>query len=242
MLIALLEIIIPILGSSSGHQARYFATATVFNPTPRTAIVRRAALYPLTLHPGCTLPAEWSVPSHRAITIQFEGTSTCGGLLPVGLTALSITSEEPVVVTNHVVSNFLETGVVDRQRIEEPTQWIEADVEAVTGAEIEPAFRYRANLLVINPNDFTLVVRMQVRRGDRTGPTREETIDVPPRSSRLHPIEYIRNPLYDYPDYPFGLHNLHEITLVANGRFWAGASSINDEGGCDFRKAIPLQR
>ena len=235
MLTLLLAIIIPVIGESTGHRAQHRARALVFNPTPRTAIVRKVDVYPLSLNSACRIPQEWSVPPRQTESIEIND-SFCG---PIGLTALSIASDEPVVVQNEVVSHFQDTTVTDVQLFEAPAQWIEAGMEAMTSATVQPARNLRGNLLVINPNDFVLVVQMHVQRRDAPGPSRDETFEVAPHSSRLHSIEYIPNP---HPDYPLGFDWSHEITLAANGRFWAGASSIDENGGSYFYEAVALER
>lgn len=223
--------IIPLIGSAQGPSASHYARGMMLNPTARTATVRRVGLFPS----ACAMTETWQIPPHGRLEVGFPITSNCSGVA-----AVEVVSDEPLHVTGSVLT-FLDwpSAVMDRQEFEVPTDWIDAGQEAVTSGVAMEIAPYRMNLLVINPNPEPLVVEATVDRSEYDA-TRVDTFEVPPATVRLFAIEPVANPREPSP-FPHVISGEHDITVRANRRFWAGASSVDLWGGNVFRKAIPLE-
>lgn len=144
------EYIIPILGSAAGIEAEHYAEADVVNPTARTAHIRVTGVYPVYPAPQCEplVPAELAPRSRGTIGFHF----TC----PVRqLTAITIESDEPLVVKTSITSFLSRTGcpIADVQQIRAGT-WVPFAAEALARGEFDDRVGLRANLLLVNPNAF----------------------------------------------------------------------------------------
>ncbi len=227
------EYIIPIIGSAAGIEANHFAEADVLNPTARTAHIRVTGVFPV--HPiQCepVVPAELAPRSRGAIGFHF----TC----PVRqLAAVTIESDEPLVVKTSILSSLrrFDVSIHDVQQIDAGTAWIPFAAEALTYGELDERVGLRANLLLINPNAFGLRVRVALHRPEANA-SREETLLVAPRSTVLHPLPSVPMPATGFPTVVSGHH---DILVSADGRFWAGVSSITTSGGNHFEEAVPLE-
>ena len=224
--------IIPLIGNSYGIPASHLATATMLNPTSRPATVRRTGLYPA----DCTkMTQSWLLAPHSSVEVAWPYDSNCHGTLA----ALTVVSDEPLYIRGSILTHgFMPAWIMDTQEYDAPTAWIEAGVEAVTsGVTIDGG--HRTNLLVINPNPEPLQVEVHVYRSEFDA-FRTDAFEVPPATLRLFPIAPVANP--DPPTgEPIAVTGHHDIVVKANGRFQAGASSVNTYGGNVFRKAIPLE-
>jgi hypothetical protein len=117
------------------------------------------------------------------------------------------------------------------------TDWIAPEREAMI-----PLVRIltppdKANIIIVNPNDFALIVRLHVERQE-LGKVVDSTLQVEPRSFLMSPLPPIPTPI------PGGIPQIfdaiHQITIRANGKFQAGLS--NTFGGVTvYRAAVPLQ-
>ena len=225
--------IIPIFGIAHGRDGTsHFASATVFNPTRRTATIRRTAL----LSTRCPVPEVWQVPPRATVELGHEFAPDC-----TDIGAMSVVSDEPVLVTGSITTVFNRFGefplsLWDIQPYEAPTTWIEPGMEAVTEARVLEF--HRGNLLLVNPNSTTLRVEIAVERPEFSA-SRTETADVPPLSIRLLPIAELEDPSPS--PFPRVVSGRHVLTLRGDGRFQAGASSLDLFGGNVFRKAVPLE-
>lgn len=228
------EYIIPILGSAPGIEADHYASASVLNPTARTAHIRVTALYPLSADQPCqvTAPAELA-PRRRAVIGFFPNCP------PGQLAAITIESDERLVVETTITSLLRRASgpIHDVQQVGAGTAWIPFAAEALAYGEFDENVGLRANLLLINPNAFFLRVRIHLHRPEANA-SREETLVVAPHSTILHPLRAVPMPPSQFPRIVTGHH---EITLAADDRFWAGVSSITTTGGNHFEEAVPLE-
>lgn len=71
--------------------------------------------------------------------------------------------------------------------------------------------------------------------------SRTDTFEVPPATVRLFRLAAVDDPKPRIPGEPRAVSGHHDVVLKGNGRYWAGASSLNTYGGNAFRKAIPLE-
>lgn len=227
------EYIIPILGSAVGIEAEHYAEADVVNPTARTAHIRVTGVYPVYPAPQCepVVPAELAPRSRGTIGFHF----TCAVRQ---LTAITIESDEPLVVKTSITSFLSRPGcpIADVQQIRAGT-WIPFAAEALTRGEFDDRVGLRANLLLVNPNAFELRVRVGLHRPEANA-SREETLLVAPRSTILYPLPSVPMPNTGFPTVVTGHH---DVIVSADGRFWGGVSSITTNGGNHFEEAIALE-
>jgi len=127
-------------------------------------------------------------------------------------------------------------GHPELEAIEVATDWIAPEHEAMI-----PLVRIldppdKANIILVNPNDFLLTVTLHVERQE-LGKSVDSTLQLEPRSflmTNIVPIPTPESPI------PIGYTAIHQITVRANGKFQAGVS--NTFGGVTaYRAAIPLQ-
>lgn len=227
------EYIIPILGSAAGIEADHYAEADVVNPNARTAHLRVTGVYPVYPDQQCEplVPAELAPRSRTRIGFHF----TC----PVRqLAAITIESDEPLVVKTSITSYLrrFDVNVTDVQQIRAGT-WIPFAAEALAYGEFDDRVGLRANLLLVNPNAFELRVRVALHRPEANG-SREETLLVAPRSTMLYALPSVPMPNTGFPTV---LTGHHDVLVSADGRFWAGVSSITTNGGNHFEEAIALE-
>jgi hypothetical protein len=227
------EYIIPIVGSAAGIEADHFAEADVLNPTARTAHIRVTGVYPVYPAQQCepVVPAELAPRSRGGVGFHF----TC----PVRqLAAVTIESDEPLDVKTSITSflRLSDVTISDVQQIRAGT-WIPFAAEALAYGELDEQLGLRANLLLINPNPFGLRVRVALHRPEANA-SREETLNIAPRSTILHPLPAVSMPATGFPAV---LTGHHDVIVSADGRFWAGVSSITTNGGNHFEEAIALK-
>ena len=229
------EYIIPMVGSAAGIDADHHAAASVLNPTARTAHIRVTGVYPVFGDSPCEVqvPQELAPRSRGGIGFGVN----CSGKR---LAAVSIASDEPLVVENTVTSFLrrLECQIHDVQDLDAGTAWVPIAVEALTYGEFDESVSLRANLLLINPNAYALRVRVEVRRPEANGGFRVETLVVAPHTTILHPLAAV--PLAASP-FPIIVSGHHDVLVSADGPFWAGVSSLTSRGGNVFREAIALE-
>lgn len=227
------EYIIPMIGSAAGLDADHYAAADVLNPTARTAHIRVTGVYPVyPLQCEPVVPAELAARSRAQIGFG----STC----PVRqLAAITIESDEPLVVKSSITSIIPRPGctIADVQQIDAGTAWVPFGAGAVTYGELDEQVGLRANLLLINPNAFYLRVRVELHRPEANA-SREETLLVAPHATILHPLAAVPMPSTGFPSVVSGRH---DILVTADGRFWAGVSSITTNGGNHFEEGVALE-
>lgn len=227
------EYIIPILGSVQGLDGSHYAEADVLNPTARTAHIRLTGVFPVFAGTQCepAVPAQLAPRSRGAVVFPF----TCP---PGQLAAVTIESDEPLVVKTTITSFSVRNGVAiaDVQQIEAGT-WIPFAAEGLAYGEFDERIGLRANLVIINPNAFGMRVRVDLYRQEANA-SREETLLLAPRSTTIYPL-----PSVPVPDtgFPAVLTGRHEVIVSADGKVWAGVSSITPNGGNHFEEAIPLE-
>lgn len=154
----------------------------------------------------------------------------------VGVRALVLGSDRPIHVRAQVRS--IGPFSTSEQRVDVATSWIEpTETAMIADVEIAKEVGRRANLILVNPNDFVIDVQVRVDRPE-TKRSRDETLRVSSRSMMIYPIAEIEHdvcPLLCVVD------SLHHLTLTATGRFQAGASSAQ-WGGAMYRPAVVLNR
>jgi hypothetical protein len=100
----------------------------------------------------------------------------------------------------------------------------------------------KANIVIVNPNDFVMTVAMHVARVEIEA-SADVTLAVPARSVLMTEVTKFPTPVF-FPTptnpYPRAYDGLHQITLRANGRFSAGVSNTVF-GSQVYRSAVPLQ-
>lgn len=228
------EYIIPILGSVEGLDGRHYAEADVLNPTARTAHIRLTGVYPVF---AGSRPCEPAIPllmpprSRGAIVFPF----TCAA---GQLGALTIESDEPLVVKTTITSfsRRNDAGITDVQQIEAGT-WIPFAAEGLAYGEFDERIGLRANLILINPNAFGMRVRVDLYRREANA-SREETLLLAPHSTTIYPLPSVPMPETGFPTV---LTGRHEVLVSADGKLWAGVSSLTPNGGNHFEEAIPLE-
>lgn len=227
------EYIIPMIGSVKGAEADHFARASVLNPTARTAHLRVTGIYPAIVGPCHVQVPETLAPRSRG-HIGFIPNCSAGQLA-----ALSIESDEPLVVGSTITSVVQRPGVQihDVQQIDAGTAWVPIGVDALSYGEFDDELGLRANLLLINSVAYPLRVRVEVRRPEAGGGSRVENLVVAPRSTILHPLTAVPMP----PGFPTIVTGHHDVILSADGAFWAGVSSITTNGGNHFKEAVALE-
>jgi hypothetical protein len=117
------------------------------------------------------------------------------------------------------------------------TDWVAQDSEAMI-----PNIRMllpsdKTNLILVNPNDFLLTVNLHVERPE-LGKFVNDTLEVQPRSFLMTPVLQIPTPQSG--SEPLVFDAVHNFTVRANGKFYAGVSNYY-LGSSTFRAAIPLQ-
>lgn len=223
--------IVPGVGSVWGIGGLHVALATVTNPTSRTALVERRGLYPAFAPEVCDWPESWSVPPRSSISIS----SPCSS----SLFSLELVADEPVHVSVIVTSLPPGTYGFDHQLFEAPTSWFRPGHEVILPARIEREFRWRSNLVIINPGDEAIVVQMHIERAEFSS-SRLEEIVVPAQRTLIYPIAQVEDPGPPSP-WPRILTGDHDLRLESTGPFWAGVSAVDFTGGNLFFKGIELE-
>ena len=227
--------IVPVSGFAFGFHSQYFTSVTAFNPNSVPATLRYEAVYPAPGNTNCALPASTTVLPRGLVGLSVA----C-----FNLHALLLTSDQQLRLVEEVNANFISMdaagnsfGRPELEPVEVATDWIapERDVMIPLVRILEPTDR--ANLILVNPNDFLLTVTLHVERQE-LGESVDSTLQVEPRSFLMSPVVPIPNPISS--GFPQGLEGIHRITLRANGKFQAGVSNT-DGWGTIYRPAIPLQ-
>jgi hypothetical protein len=221
--------IVPVAGATSGFRSQYLALVTAFNPNATPATVRYEAIYPAPGGGPCPLPS--------AKTIAPRALVELADFCILELHAFVLTSDQPLNIMVDVDA-FFESPV--RRQLEPvavATEWIPPESEAMipTVRMLYPADK--TNIVFVNPNDFLLTVDLHVERPELKK-SYDETRQVPPRSFVMFPIAQIPTPPSGTIPHVYGA--IHQITVRANGKFYAGASN-EFAGSLVFREAIPLQ-
>jgi hypothetical protein len=124
------------------------------------------------------------------------------------------------------------------QPVEVATSWIAPGVESTIPNVIMVHPSDKANLVIVNPNDFVLTVEMHVERKELRE-SEDGILRVPARSVLMTAVL-----AFPTPPIPSGTlrsyDGLHEITLRANGKLSAGVSN-EFYGSQVYRSAVPLQ-
>lgn len=224
------EYIVPLTGSANGIDADHAAVTSILNPAARTAALRVTGVYPVFAGSACDV----------AFPAQLAPRGKGGISVPSGcLAAVSIESTEPLAIETKIHSHLRRTdcAIFDVQAIRAGTEWIPFAAEALTYGEFDETVGLRANLLLINPNAFHLRVRIELHRPEANGASRVDTIVVEPQSTILHPLAAV--PLPGSSSRIVSGH--HDVILSADGRFWAGVSSLTANGGNHFAEAVALE-
>jgi hypothetical protein len=225
--------IVPVAGSAFGFRSQYQTEITALNPNAAPATVRYDAFYPT---PGGIL---CGMPSHQTILPR-----SVSGLLSAcfNLHALVVTSDRPLNVMADVVAFFFNpsnTSVTSTQvePVEVATDWIapESDAMIPNVRMLYPSDK--ANLVLVNPNDFLLTVSLHIERPE-LGKSVDDSRQVQPRSFLMTPVAQIPTPQPGTEPRIFDA--VHNLTVRANGKFYAGVSN-NYLGSSVFKSAVPLQ-
>jgi hypothetical protein len=226
--------IVPVSGFASGFQSQFFTSIAAFNPTLAPATLRYEAVYPAPATTNCILPSPITVLPRSLV-----------GLAPAcfGLHALALTSDQPLRLIEEVNASFIFSdaagnsfGRPELEPIEVAADWIAPEREAMIPLVRLLTPRDKANLILVNPNDFLLIVRLHIERQE-LGKVVDSTLQLQPRSFLMTSIVPIPVPESAF---PIVYTAIHEITLRANGKFQAGVS--NTFGGVTvYRAAVPLQ-
>ena len=221
--------VIPFAGFAQGNDGTWLYSYTVVtNLSPRPATILTTDVYPVIAESPCAAPAPINLAANQRIRIS---PMVCMGRL----SALSIVSDEPLSVRTELDTKKPAFGS-DRQIINAFTDWIPTGVESVTEAVIRDDAGWRANLVLINPNETPLVVNVAVDRPEVNRST-TMTIDVAPKSARIVNVPELRrtNPT------PFitSGEGRHLLRLSANGPYQAGFSSMS-YGVSMYVPATPL--
>ncbi|MBV8546006.1 MAG: hypothetical protein JO093_18970 [Acidobacteria bacterium] len=228
--------IVPVSGVASGFNSQYFTSVIAFNPTLAPVTLRYEAIYPAPGTTNCRLPSSLTVLPRGLV-----------GLGPAcfGLHALVVTSDQPLRVVEEVFATFLVKdatgntfGRSELEPIEVATDWIAPEREAMI-----PLVRIltppdKANIILVNPNDFVLIVRLHVERQE-LGKVVDSTLQLEPRSFLMTLVPPIPTPIPSG-GIPQVFDAIHQITIRANGKFQAGVSNTYG-GGTIYRAAVPLQ-
>jgi hypothetical protein len=230
--------IVPVSGGVSGFRSIFLTEITAFNPNATTATLRYQAVYPGPGTTGCVLPSSQTILPRALVGVSMACFS---------VHALVLTSDMPLRITDLVTASLPDAYRPDANRfemqpVEVATDWIAPGTEAMiplvrilrtSGSDITPD---KANLVLVNPNDFVLTVSLHVERRE-LGKSVDSIVEVQPRSMLMTSIAPIPTPI---PPFPTIYDAIHEITLRANGKFYAGASN-SFLGSTVYWTAIPVQ-
>ena len=223
--------LVPLAGYIATSDGTYhYATTVLQNLSPRTATVRASDAYPLNPGRPCSTGGE-------PFTIAAQSRRTISPMsCMAAASALEIVSSEKLIVRMELDTHKTRVLGWDKQVIDAPTAWIPAGVTAVTEAVIRFDGPRTANLLVVNPSAETLTMTVDMSRPEiRMSST--TTIQVPPHSMRMVPLEEVRNP--NPPPFIYSLEGRHLLRLTANGPWQGGVSSLY-EGPSMYMPATPL--
>jgi hypothetical protein len=223
------QYVIPFAGFAQGNDGTWLYSYTVVtNLSPRPATVQTTDVYPVVAGSACSAPAPFTLAPNQRIRIS---PMVCMGRL----SSLAFVSDEPLSVRTELDTKKASFGS-DRQIINAFTEWIPAGVESVTEAIIRDDAGWKANLVLINPNETPLVVTVVVDRPEVNRST-TLTFDVAPKSTRIVNVPELRreNPT------PFitSGEGRHMLRLSANGDYQAGFSSMS-YGVSMYVPATPL--
>jgi hypothetical protein len=235
LLLAAMTYIVPIAGNA-GLDPWWHTTVTVTNPGPGNATVRVEEL----IRPPGAAPCVATPPATLAPG-EYIGVGTDFRNACFGIYAMVLSSDRPVVVESRITTYSLQLSAQPEMRVDVAERWIEPEQEAlIGGVGIAADFGQRANLLLVNPEDRAIDVRVTLTHRQFRA-SRDETFRVPARSVILQPLREVEDPKP-----PSGFPQIvipdHDLLVRANGRFQAGASSIQAFGVGHYRGAIILTR
>ena len=225
--------IVPVAGQAVGFRSQYGTKISALNPNATSATLRYEAFYPASGDNSCLLPD----------FIQVIPPKTMAGLGQACffLHALVLTSDQPLLVMADIYSITDPIGrdlLFRLQPVEVATSWIAPGVESTIPNVIMVDPSDKANIVIVNPNDFILTVAMHVARAELEE-SADVTLTVPARSVLMTAVKAFPTPVI-----PSGTlrsyDGLHQITLRANGKLSAGVSN-EFYGSQVFRGAVPLQ-
>jgi hypothetical protein len=224
--------IVPIAGSASGFGSQYSTEITAVNPNSTPATLRYEAFYPT---PG---PLPCTVHSTQVILPRSES------YVPTAcfqLHAMLLSSDQPLKVKEIVFGLVRETSGLARfqmQAVEIANDWIAPDTDALISRVRMFTPPDKANLILVNPNDFLLTVTLHVERPELLQ-SADYTFQVQPRSLLMSPVAQIPTPV-PIDELPIVFNAVHLFTVRANGKFCAGVSNTFS-GTPIYIAAIPLQ-
>jgi len=223
--------VVPISGTAFGFSAAYFGEEWVTNPNATAATLRYEAVYPVAGAAPCVLPTDRVVPPRTVLSLDRACSS---------LHAMVVTSDQPLRFMVDILGVFSDrpSGLNNQyQPIEIATDWLPRETDALI-----PTIRLfenesKANLVLVNPNDFVLTVNVHVDRPE-LGKSADSAIQVQPRSVSMSSLSQIPTPPSNV--FPRIYNGVHHVTVRANGRFQAGVSNTFGSA-TTYRSAIPLQ-
>lgn len=226
--------IVPVSGNAR-TDALYLGNALVINPGPGPATVaveeifRSPGALPCSPTPPGTIPAG----DYRSVGAALID-PLCTGIL-----ALVLSSDRPVVVRASITSIALALPGQPEMRVDVADRWVEpGETALIARIPIRGAFRQRANVILVNPEEREIEVRMHLTHVEFGSP-REDIVRVPARSVILQPLLEIADPRPPT-GFPQAAIAEHDLVLSANGKFQAGAASIQQSGIGTYRGAVIL--
>jgi hypothetical protein len=228
--------IVPVAGATSGFHSQYFAEITALNPNATPATLRYEAFYPIPGSSSCTLRSPQTILPRSIVGVS----QACF----TSLHAQVLSSDQPLSIMVDVYASFLDvTGTkatrFELQPIEVATDWIVAESEAMISNVMMFDQSDKANIVIVNPNDFLLTIDVHVDRPELSK-SADVTLAVQPRSFFMTALAPIPTPELPPGSIPRVYSGRHHVTVRANGKFYAGVSNTF-EGSLVFRRAIPLQ-
>jgi hypothetical protein len=225
--------IVPVSGSVRGRDAAYFGSVRVINTSSEPARVEIADLIPGSGPSPCSSSGPVTLAPGEITTLGADGKMNCSGIYSVVLR-----SDRAIHVQAQVLGLNGSLGTFSEQHVDEATRWIEPGERAlIADVYVAPTFGQLGNLFLVNPNAFPIDVTVTIDRPE-VGAKREDTFTVEAHALRQFVIQQVENPA---PVPIIQLFNFtHNLTLVANGRFQAGASSVGRPTA--YRPAIILNQ
>ena len=223
--------IVPVNGTAQGFRSAYYSEDRVVNPNATAATLRYEAIYPVAGAAPCVLPSVRVVPPRSVLGLAWP----CNALH-----AMVVTSDQPIrfmVDILSIVSNAPPGTGIQYLPIEVATEWLAPETDALIPTIRLFPLQGKANLVLVNPNDFLLTVKVHVDRPELKE-FADSTIQVPPRSLLMSAVAQIPNPPPN--GFPQIFDAVHNVTVRANGKFQAGVSNTFD-GSTIYRGAISLQ-
>jgi hypothetical protein len=223
--------IVPVAGSAFGFGSQYSTEITAVNPNPVPATLRYEAFYPTPGPLPCTV---------RSTQVMLPRSVSNVSAACFQLHAMLLSSDQPLKLKEIVVGFVRDTSGLMRfqlQPVDIANDWIAPETDALI-----PGVRMlnppdKANLILVNPNDFLLSVNLHVERPELRQ-SADYIFQVQRRSLLMSPVAQIPTPVSN--EDPVIFSAVHHFTVRANGKFCAGVSNTFS-GAPIFIAAIPLQ-